>query len=266
MFIFVLSLLFGFFLGILAFSLPKVDSGNVASWYYDDADDELRNKLPVAEVVGPFSVRPECEVCSKKQSRVSLIPIFGFFLAKLDWNGCCFKLHFKMLAIQVSTYCVVLTVIPDVISDLYFVPVFVLSCALIVASFIDYSHKYVPSVLLLIIFIASLGVISFGHSYHAEYHYLQSLGVFSFLSLLNLGRVRLGAADIIIISSFALFLELSVLIEVTYLAVIFAAIQFSLYKVVSREQNLLAFVPSLFLSFFIIVLCGLDFFQVVVDF
>lgn len=238
------GLFVGYFLGICVKCLPKIDVYNVCQWY-EELFSDLVEYLPKVKKKGVLGWQVECDSCESSVSRRSLIPFVGGWCSKCANPKCPMFGVVRWPVLELLTGCLFFLLVPPQVESFTFVPVLALFCALIVAAFIDIKHYYVPTVLLCVSVVAAFGVLLLEHQQHLEQHFLMFVSAIVLLNLCNIGKVRLGFADIVIVAALLLFMEVMAVAVVCWLAAFVGLVQFLYCKVRGVGVDRIAFVPAL---------------------
>ncbi len=237
-FSFIIGLVFGSFLNVLVYRLPK-------------------NKSIITISSCPF--------CNYKIKWYENIPIFSYLFLKAQCSSCKQKISKRYLVIELITAFVTLVLFLKITITIQLFFLLGLFYILIVLSFIDLEYKKVPDYLLLIAFVLSFKA--------TNYEFLESLkyaclfaGFFVLLEFILTFYIQnikskllkdktlrtqraLGEGDIPIVAIIGILLGLKGGIIAIFLAGIFAIIP-SMYNSFRKKDKQTAFIPFLMLGLF----------------
>lgn len=236
-FSFIFGVIFGSFLNVLIYRLPK----------------------GISIIKGSF-----CPKCGNNIPFFYNIPLLSYLFFKAKCATCKGKIPFRYFAVELITGCITLLLFLQVSFSLEFVYLLILFYTLIVLSFIDFEYKQVPDYLLLIgLFFAFLATndeflislknacIFAGFFVLLEFiitFYIQNIKARLTNNKALQNAKALGEGDIPVIACIAVVLGVESSIVAMFLAGIFAIIP-SIFNIILKKDSQIPFIPFLVLGF-----------------
>jgi prepilin signal peptidase PulO-like enzyme (type II secretory pathway) len=195
-----------------------------------------------------FGGRSKCFSCGNTLRWYELIPLFSFLVQKAKCRNCNSKISWQYPAVEFVTALLFLFVYLKVGFTLGFLALavyFVLISSLIVISVFDIRHQQIPTIPLVIFYLAGLSLFFFGDGGNFFLRIAHGLMVASSLLLLWLvskGR-WLGFGDVLLAIGVGFWLGLSISVSAILLSFWLGAIFGVLLMIVSRKKLLKLAIP-----------------------